>query len=122
MLKHIFASIFLFSFVIVACGEDQMPPPDQQEPPVTQDQQADPAAPDMGVAEISDDELESFVEVNIRAARDDVDPQVDPHGFEDIIADKGLDMERYMEIQAAIQQDPRLQQEVQELFQELQQS
>jgi len=123
MFKHIFAFLFLLSFTFVACGDDPMPPPDEQPPPVAQDQQEDPATPGPGdVADVSDDELESFVEVNLRAAREDVDPQVDPHGFEEIIADKGLDTERYMEIQTAIQQDPRLQQEVQQLFQELQQS
>jgi hypothetical protein len=122
MLRHIFASIFLFSFAFAACGDDPMPPPDVQPPPVTQDQRVDPEDPGVSDVTITDDELESFVEVNIRAGREEVDPQVDPQGFENIIEDKGLNVDRYMEIQVAVQQNPQLQQEIQQLFQELQQS
>ncbi|MFO8029658.1 MAG: DUF4168 domain-containing protein [Cyclonatronaceae bacterium] len=117
MLKHFFAYFFLFSFILVACGDDSMPPPDQQPPPPPKDEQEAPMAPD--VVEISDDELESFVQANIRAGREQIDPQTDTEGFQDIVEEEGLEVERYMEIHATLQQDPQLQQEVQELFQEL---
>lgn len=120
MLKHLFAYLFLFSFALVACEDDPMPPPDEEPPAPPQEQQQAPGAPGMGDAEdISDDELESFVEVNIEAEREQVNPQTDPQGFEDVVEDKGLDLEQYMNIHAAIQQDPLLQQEVEQLFQEL---
>ena len=120
MLKHFFAYLLLFSFTLVACEDDPMPPPDEQPPPPPQDQQQAPGAPGMGdAAEVSDDQLESFVEVNIRAGREQIDPQTDPQGFENVVEDEGLDVEQYMDIHAAIQQDPQLQQEVQQLFQEL---
>lgn len=120
MTKYYFVFLFLFSFTLVACQTEQMPPQEEQPPTPPQDQQQAPAAPGLSeAAEISDDDLESFVDVNIRALRDEVDPQADPQGFEDVVADEGLDVEQYIQIHAAIQQDPQLQQEVQRLFQEL---
>ena len=118
MFRHLFVTLFLFTFTFVACGDDPMPP-DEQPPPTPQEQPEAPAAPGMGdAADISDEDLQSFVEVNVRAGREQVDPQTDPQGFEDIVEEEGLDADQYMDIHAAIQQDPQLQQEVQRLFQE----
>lgn len=125
-----FITLVFFSIGLAACGGDPMPPGEEQPPTPPQDQQAPagqqqqaPAAPGLSeAAEISDDDLESFVEVNIRAVRDEIDPQSDPQAFEDAVEDEGLDVEQYIQIHAAIQQDPQLQQEVQRLFQELEPS
>ncbi len=120
MLKYFFAFLLLFSFTFTACEDDPMPPEDQPPAPPAPGAQEAPIEPDISDADVSEEELEKFAMVNIRADREQVSPQEDPEGFVDLVEDEGLDADEYMDIHSAIQQDPQLQQEVQRLFRELQ--
>ncbi len=129
MLKNLFISLFLFSFIGIACEErdDGMPPPDDGQPPLEDPQAQEPGGmeqePGLGQemdADVADDELEEFATVILKAERDQIDPQMDPEGFTEVIEDSELDTDRFEEINFAVQQDPELQQELQQLFAELQ--
>lgn len=119
MLRLFSVSVVLIAFLVSACETEQPPPgeeqpmPEEQEMPADQDQ--------MGAeTDISDDELESFVRVNVIAQRDQIDPQTDMEGFENLLEEEGLNVERYEELNMEIQQNPMLQQEFQRLYEEIQ--
>jgi hypothetical protein len=121
MLRSLFVIVFLFSFTFAACENDRVPPEEQPPPPPQQEQQqempGDPGAVDM---DVSDEELEKFVEANMKAQEERLDPQFDRAELEEVIEEAGLDMQQFDEIQMAIQQDPQLQQQVQQKMQEAQ--
>lgn len=121
MLKYLSLFLFIVAFAMAGCQEpeDGFPPPDNGQPPPPQDPQVqDPA---MGqVEEVEDEELEEFATVILKAERDGVDPQMDYESFSNLVEDSELEMERFEQINFAIQQDPELQQDIQQLFAELQ--
>lgn len=111
MLRILIAGIIPVVMLASACEPEQPLPGDE---PVMPDQQQMPAE-----AEVTDDELESFVRVNIIGQRDQIDPQTDMEAFENLLEEQGLDVEQYQEISMAIQTDPMLQQEFQRLYEEI---
>ncbi len=70
-------------------------------------------------ADVSDDELEKFAKINLKAQEQEIEPQVDPQGFQSLVEDHDLRLEEFQQINMAVQQDPELQEELQEIFAEL---
>ena len=120
MLRSLFVIVFLFSFTFAACENDRVPPEEQPPPPPPQQEQQQEMSGDPGVVDISDEELEKFVEANMKAQEERLDPQRDRAELEEVIEDAGLDLQQFDEIQMAVQQDPQLQQQVQQKMQEAQ--
>ncbi len=119
MLKKMIGLVVVFSFGIAACESEPEPMPPQEDPEEmpTDDQQMGQAPQ---ASDVSDEELRQFVEANIEAEAQQINPQADPEGLQEVIEETGLDMQRFEEINFAVRQDPQLQQELQQIFQEYQ--
>lgn len=113
MLRILIAGIIPVVMLASACETEQPPPRDE---PVMPDEQQMPAE-----VEVTDDELESFVRVNVIGQRDQLDPQADMEAFENLLEEHGLDVRQFEEISMAIQMDPTLQEEFQRLYEEIMQ-
>jgi hypothetical protein len=171
MLKYSLAFILLFSLIGFGCNDDQSPDAPPQEP--MQDQQMQQQQQPAAATDVTDEELDQFVNASTSAQQIQMDSQqemitiVENEGLavetynqiaegrqmgqtddeinvsaEDLerydrasesiaeverdieadlttaIEDEGMDMQRFQEINIAIQQDPELQQRVQEKMQE----
>ncbi len=106
MLIRYFTVILLFLAAgLSACGDegqdiDREPPVPQDEIGITE-QQATPG-------EITDEEVDKFIEVILRAEVEWTDPERQFSDMEPIIHDVGLSLDRYIEIQNRIEQDPEI--------------
>ncbi|MBP3193666.1 hypothetical protein [Natronogracilivirga saccharolytica] len=119
MLRFFSVSVVLIAFLVSACETEQPPPGEEQPMPDEQEMPADQEG--MGAdVDVSDEDLESFVRVNVIAQRDQIDPQTDMEGFENLLEEEGLSIDEYEEINMDIQADPGLQQEFQRLYEEIQ--
>lgn len=119
MIKYIIA--FFVAFALIACEprEDGTPPPPQdQQPEMPTEQQPDQTQQPDPTAQISDDELDAYVEANVEAREEQVDPITNQSEMEEILEGKDIDYNRFNEIHTTVQQDPQLQQEVQQRIQE----
>lgn len=105
-------SVFVLSIglLLAGCGpsDDQQPPtPDQQE----QQFQAETDQPQLDVPE---QELEEFAETTIEIMERQLNPATDQDEMEQILEDKELTLERFIELNNVMQQDPALQQRIQQ--------
>jgi len=118
MYKHLIITLFIaIGLLFTACEprEDQPPPTPQQ-----QQQEMPAETPQPGI-ELTENELDEFIDANQEATDQQIDPATDRQAMEEILEDKDLTIERYNEIQTAVQQDPTLQQQVQQRIQQRQQ-
>lgn len=116
MIKNIVLFLSIFSFCLTACSNDQ-PSPDEQQS--MQDQQQTPADQNTGESmNVSEEDLESYVDANLEIQDEQLDPQNDRAEIEAVIEDNGLELQEFEEIQMAVQMDPQLQQQVQSIMEE----
>ena len=120
MVNYLLTFFFLFAFVIAACETDHE---DAQAPPTEDPQEMPPEGQqEMGEAiDISEEELTQFARVFMEMEAEQVNPQTDPEGFQEIVEQEGLDIDRIQEINFAVQQDLQLQQDFQRIVEETQQ-
>lgn len=64
--------------------------------------------------DVSEEDLENYIEASTQIA--EMEEELEPE-FEQIITENGMDMDRFQEINMALQQDPALQQRIQEMMQ-----
>ena len=105
-------SVFALSIglLLAGCGpsdEQQPSTPDQQE----QQFQAETEQPQLDVPE---QELEEFAEATIEVMERQLNPAADQDEMEQILEDKELTPERFVELNNVMQQDPALQQRIQQ--------
>jgi len=128
MFKYITALFVAFALIACEPREDQAPPPPQDQQPETpaetqqpdqpgQPDQTDPDQTDQ-TAQVSDDELDAYVEAQVEARDEQIDPMTNREQMEEILEGKDIDYNRFSEIHATVQQNPELQQEVQHRIQE----
>lgn len=63
------------------------------------------------VAEVTEEELEKVARVNVRAESAGIDPETDITGFQTLLEDVGIDQDRFVQIDNAIERYPLLEQE-----------
>lgn len=115
MFKYICAFFIVFSLIACEPRGEEAPPPSQQPEMPAETQQ--PNQPDP-TAQIAEDELNVYVDANVEAREEQVDPITDQEEMEEILEDKEIDYNRFAEIHASVQQTPQLQQEIQQRIQE----
>lgn len=116
MIKNIVLFISIFTFSLTACSNDQQSPDEQQS---MQDQQQTPADQNTGESmDVSEEDLESYVDANLEIQDEQLDPQNDRAEIEEAIENSGLELQEFEEIQMAVQMDPQLQQQVQSIMEE----
>lgn len=102
--------------LLAGCGpsDDQQPPtPDQQE-------QQFEAEADQPQVDVPEQELEEFAEATIEVMERQLNPAADQNEMEQILEDKELTLERFVELNNVVQQDPALQQRIQEKINDIQ--
>jgi len=102
--------------LLAGCGpsdDQQQPAPEQQE----QQMQAETEQPQVDVPE---EELEEFAEATIEVMERQLNPAADQDEMEQILEDKELTLERFVELNNVVQQDPALQQRIQEKINDIQ--
>jgi hypothetical protein len=110
MFRYIVAFFFFFTFSFSACNNERIPV--EEQPPVPQDeigiteQQADQTA------QVSDEEVEMFVEAILKAEEEWVDPQTQISEMEPIVTEVGLSLDRFQEIQRISSDDPQLRERI----------
>ena len=111
-------SVLAISIGLLLAGcspsDDQQPPtPDQQE-------QQFEAEADQPQVDVPEQELEEFAEATIEVMERQLNPAADQDEMEQILEDKELTLERFVELNNVVQQDPALQQRIQEKINDIQ--
>ncbi len=103
--RNLIALIFFLSMIVAACGDER--PDVDHEPPVPQDeigiteQQA-------ALGDITEEEIDKFAEAIIRAEEEWTDADREFSEMEPIIHEVGLSLDRFIEIQNRVEQEPEL--------------
>jgi len=120
MFRSIIITLFIsLGLLLTACEPREDQPP--ADPPQQQQQQEMPAETGQPGIELTEDELDEFIDANQELTDQQIDPRTDRQALEEVLEDKEMDVNRFHEIQTAVEQDPALQQQIQQRIQQRQQ-
>ena len=113
----------------------QEPPPQEEQPPQEQQEEAQPMPQEQEVPEVSDEQIDAFVEahVNVNEVREEYTQRLQEaedqeeaqqlqqeanQAMTDAIEDSGMDIEEYEEVAMAVNADPEVRDDVMERLEE----